>query len=74
MYSTQHQTENLFRNNLQLHVVSVYSVECTVGSVEDDITGGIAYDLNKLVLVQVNMKYDVNMYGVQVSCDVISCL
>lgn len=73
MYSTQRQTENLFRNNLQLHVVSVYSVECTVGSVEDDITS-TAYDLNKLLLVQVNMKYDVNVYGVQVSCDVISCL
>ena len=73
MYSTQRQTENLFRNNLQLHVVSVYSVECTVGSVEDDITS-TAYDLNKLLLVQVNMKYDVSVYSLQVSCDVISCL
>ena len=51
----------------------MYSVECTVGSVEDDITS-TAYDLNKLVLVQVSMKYDVSVYGVQVSCDVISCL
>ena len=71
MYSTQRQTENLFCTSLQL--VSVYSVECTVGSVEDDITS-TAYDLNKLLLVQVNMKYDVSVYSVQVSCDVISCL